>query len=685
MIPSRPPRRPICFLRTTLISLLLLGGAILAVGRTFFNFTNADFATYHSLMAEANPTLANKVEREPYTAIQQQQNVRKDVFFSKGSERLHFLLSSQDVNVILDHRHGDTALSEELSGVKAFAQQELVYVDAEGRSVSKEHPNSIPKQKVCFGSAEKAFISYNKKTFSAEQVHGIAYEAPGHALTMELDENQIANPIFSLDAKYADYDGKQFTLQGAVRLDHSFGSAVGEKLIMKLMLREGSGLFDTVLLKNDVVFTFNTKGILKCQRAEFDYAAQRGRFYGHTANDPFVLFQSAVTENTPKQAFIDLKSRSMQLTLKKDPESRIDTLSANGDVSIDYSGEMSAYADRALYQYSLDGNNAQSLQNLPGIITLQTNHSGNACSIINPNGDQLVGSSISMDTNRRLLHVYDPKGTIQASASNIFEPKPTKEMLIPHSSSIELQADHLLWDISRDLLTLQGNAVVSHSDMGTFKSDRELRMYYSGVKGKKQLRSIESDGHSILCHKEAPKQYCHWLTCDGKMIVDHEKMQVLLQSPLDLQGKTYTGKQVFYYDHLGEVQADRATIYYQNSGGKLTVSKLTLEGNVYIVDHKGMLDANGGENKPLHYALADFVEYTPHNKQMYLNSQSGQRVLFYDKINQLQVSAPALRITRDQQTKKEAVKGYGDVRFHLLNTELEKLFRGREHDKGEHG
>lgn len=677
---SRPPRRPICFLRTLFISLFLLAGVIFGVAYVFFNFSEDDITTYHSLMAEANPTLANKVEKSPYTATQQQQNVRKDVFFSKGSDRLHFVLSSEDSNVILDHKHGNTALFEELDGVRAYAQQELLYVDEHGNRVPKEHANAILKQKVFFGSAEKAFVSYNKITFQAEQVHGVAYEAPGHELVLNTDESQIAEPIFSLEAKRAGYDGKQFMLEGNVRVDHALGSALGDQLIVKPMLRENSSVFDTFILKDNVLFTLKNKGILLCQRAEFDYAAQCGRFYGGSLRDPFVLFRSTVPNDTPehKTPSIELKSRSMEMFLSKESKgfskNSIKTLQANDEVSIDYSGEMRAYADQALYQYSLDGYSVLSLQSLPGIITLSSNNPSNACRIINPNGDQLVGSSISIDTNLRHMHVSDPVGTMQASASNLFSPKLSKEMLLPHSSNIQMKSDHLLWDFSQDLLVLQGNAVVDHSDMGTFKSDREVRIYYSGGNGKKQLRAIESDGRSVICHQDVDKQDCHWLICNGNMRVDHHKMEVLLQSPIDPQGNTCAGKQVFYYDNLGEVQADKATIYYQNIGEKLAVSRLTLEGNVYIVDHKGM-KADGGENKPLHYALADFVEYTPNNRQMYLGSRNGRRVLFYDKINQLQVSAPALRITRDQQTKKEAIKGFGDVRFNFLNAELEQLLK----------
>lgn len=678
---SRPPRKPICFLRTTLVSLLLLSGAIFGAAYAFFNFSDDAMAAYHHLMAEANPRLANKIERDPYTATQQQQNVRKDFFLSKASDRLHFVVSSQDSNVILDHKHGNTALFEELSGVKLHAQHELFCINPEGRRVSKDEEEAILRQKIFFGSAEKAFVSYNKNSFQAEKIHGAAYEAPGHDLVLDVEESLSAEPIFNIDANRVNYDGKQCTLEGDVRIDHALGSAAGDVFVMKPTLNETGGMFDSFILKDDVYFTFKDKGIVLCQRAEFDAAALHGRFYGNSKRAPFVLFKSSVSDGPPEQMppSIEIKSHSMQMTLmKKNHETSknaIKSLQANEEVSIDYAGEMCAYADQALYQHSLDGyDDTLSLQSLPGLITLSSLHPDHTCRIVNANEDQLIGSSMSLDTNLRRMHVVDPVGLLQASASNLFLPNLSKEMLMPHHSTIRMKSDRLFWDFSSELFILEGNAVVDHSDMGTFKCDREVRILYSGEKGKKQLRSIESRGHSVICHQDFSKQESRWLICNGTMRIDHEKMEVLLQSPFDFQGNVSAGKQVFYYDALGEVQADKATIYYRNVEGKLAIDKLTLEGNVYIVDHKGMKSA-GGENKPLHYALADFAEYTPHNNQMFLNSRQGRRVLFYDKTNQLQVSAPALRITRDQQTKKDAVKGFGDVRFHFLNAELELLLK----------
>lgn len=674
---TRPKRRSMCFLRALIFSLFTLLSIIVAVCYAFFHFTDEDIVAYHHLMLEANPRLANKIERAPYVATQLQQNVRKDLFISKGTDRLHFLVTSQDVNLTLDHQHRNTNLLEELTDVKVFAQHELLHVDKNGSSVSPESEEAILKQKICFGSADRAFLSYSKKNIHAEGVHGIAYEAPGHALELDFEKNPEVTSALAFDAKYADFDGNQLMLKEGVHIDHALGTLTGNSLIMKPLEPGSKCLFDTFLMKGDVVYSGTNQAVLKCDQAEYSLPAQRAHFEADAQMDSFVLFQSPLSESkaTAPLDLITVQSRSMQVNLRKgDSECPVETLTAQRDVSIHYADKISAFADRAEYQHGLDGyNELHSLKKMPGKVTLTNDFSGTRCHIVHLNEDQLSGSLICIDTNRQQMLVDNPEGFMQTSVTNLFQSNLTREMLFPSSATIQTKADRLLWDFLQNILTLQGNAVVTHSGIGTVNCDREARLYYSEGGGKKQLRRIESDGHTVLRHHSLSDQTSHWLVCDGKMVVDHESMQVHLQKAQSLHGGP--SKQIFYYDPLGEVQADKAVIYYQNLNGKLEMSKLLLEGNVYIVDHKGMREMANEESKPLHYVLADFVDYTPSNKQMYLSSKNGGRVLFYDKINQLQVSAPALTVTRDQNTKKETVKGFGDVRFHFLNNELEQLLK----------
>ena len=68
------------------------------------------------------------------------------------------------------------------------------------------------------------------------------------------------------------------------------------------------------------------------------------------------------------------------------------------------------------------------------------------------------------------------------------------------------------------------------------------------------------------------------------------------------------------------------------------------------------------------YALADHVEFFPDEKVMLF--ESNERVLFYDREKQMQLSAKKVRAHRGIE---DEVRGYGDVRFCFGAEELDKF------------
>lgn len=447
-------QRSYYFLRTALVLGILLVGLTTGLGFTVFRTGKEDFAAYHALMLEANPSHGDKSAKQSYSATQQQHQIRKDIFFVKDKGRQHLYLTSRDINLVLDQRAGVTDLTEELSDVKCLLQQECFYGDAEGHPVAKETAQATPWQKIYRAKAEHASFSYWDKTFKAVKVSLVDFDAPGHKLCPEVEETHSS---MTIEASSADYNGTTLSLKGSVRLTHPQGSMAADE----------------------------------------------------------VFIEEVKTKLSPSR---------------------------------------------------------------------------NA------------------------------------------------------------------------LVNLKGAIEVNHKDLGTLTNNREVQIYLSENKGKREIQRIEGDGYTYLSHVEPEKHRSHHLVCDGKMVADHEKGIVTFERSND-------GKQVFFYDTLGEAQADKITIYYQG----MVATKVLLQGNVYLVDHKDLDQKNEGKQEPLHYALADTVEYTPSSREILLSANSGGRVLFYDKINKLQVSSSALKVFRDQITQKETIKGLGDVRFHFLEGEFEQL------------
>lgn len=661
------------FLPTAMVSLVTLILLAYGVGHQIFHATPEDFNLYKSLMAEANPNLVNQTEKAAYTATQKQQSVRKDIYFSKGLDRLHFLLACSDVNAIFDHQSGKTELMEELTDVRFLAQQELFYADsANGRHLQKEDPLAFPWQKIYRGSAHKVFFSYKKWTFTADKLQIVEYEIPGHEIFVETEEKPFSELLMSLEALKASYNGESVHFEDEVRFDHPLGLLLSDEAVLSPNVGSKS-LFETILLKKNVTFAFKNQGILTCQRALFNTKTLKGHFSGNKKSDLFVTYMNY---NINRGSPISFKSHTMDLSLTRaspehDAADCLEKLIAKGEVDIDYCGECYLTADRAVYHRDTVGQNALSLHQLPGKITLDApEKEDKLCHLISQNGDHLTGSKVEIDTNQRKVHVIDSKGVFNyegASASD----SPSSP---PPQSTLDITASHLLWDLSRDMLSLKEDVELKHDPIGTFQSDQELKIYYTKNKGQNQLRAIESEGNIILRYEDALKKQSHWILCHGKMIVDHEQMVVTFQSFTDSMGKVNQEKQVFFYDQLGEIQADKMTIFYEQVEGKPIARKVKLEGNVFMLDHKKAEDVNNNERPFIHYAISDVVEYTLGDRETHLYaSEEGHRVLFYDKINHLQISAPALKIIRDQETKKESIKGIGDVRFHFLDSELEQL------------
>lgn len=669
---EKPPlrRKKTCFLGMSIVSLTFLVMLIGGVGYYIAHATPEDFSHYHELMAEANPTHGHQKQMISYTATQQQQCVRKDIHFSKGLNRLHFLLACQEAHVIFDHQSGKTELMEELTDVNCLAQQELFYADAAtGNYLAKDDPLATPWQKIYRGTADKAFFSYKNWTFKAHNMRLVEYTTPGHALLIDAEEVPFSQLSLSLEALQAHYDGKKLFLDEEVRFEHPIGSLFAGRAVMSPAV-QSKELLESIKLKNDVILDLKEQGTLTSQKALFHFNTLQARFYGSSEKNPAVLYTS---QGVGRQFPISFKSHTIDLTLAKDlaaaPKTRLETLTAEGDVAIDYGGDLYLSADKAHYTYATEGQNALSFRRLPGKIALNSTGKDKLCHVVNPQGDHLTGTAIEIDTNQRKVDVSDARGIFTHTHIS------ASKLLVPAQplATLEVEARQLTWDLSRDLLLLKGDIVLNHSVIGTFQSDRELRIYYAGIKGQRQLRAIESEGHLVLRSDDEGKKQAHWLVCDGKMRVDHEAMTLTFQSYSDAHGKVSQNKQVLFYDHLGEIQADKITITYLQVEGKYLASKVRLEGNVFMVDHKAGQDSSASARPFVHYAIADFIDYTPADKQMHLYSEKGRRVLFYDKINHLQVSAPALKVSRDLQTKKESVKGIGDVRFNFLDSELEQL------------
>jgi hypothetical protein len=128
---------------------------------------------------------------------------------------------------------------------------------------------------------------------------------------------------------------------------------------------------------------------------------------------------------------------------------------------------------------------------------------------------------------------------------------------------------------------------------------------------------------------------------------------------------------VYFEDSGGDMYADHVQISYEWNNQQLIPTKIILNGNIKLMNR---FDGHSQQiNSILHYAMADQVEYFPHLQKVILSGQNGHRVLFFDKVNNVQISAPAIKIQKNKEDNKFSVQGIGDVRFTFIETELSQF------------
>lgn len=169
------------------------------------------------------------------------------------------------------------------------------------------------------------------------------------------------------------------------------------------------------------------------------------------------------------------------------------------------------------------------------------------------------------------------------------------------------------------------------------------------------LKEIRCAGPSVLSHVDLAKKKSYRIVTPGEIVVDNDAKITTLNRSEE--------SQVHYTDLFGEIFADRVTILYEQGDKGLRIKNILMEGKVFMA-HSLPSEIERS------YAYADRAEYFPETFEMVLE---GDRVLVFDKINQVEVSAPRIRVRRDQATKKETIQGEGDVRFTLDEKEFQAL------------
>lgn len=252
--------------------------------------------------------------------------------------------------------------------------------------------------------------------------------------------------------------------------------------------------------------------------------------------------------------------------------------------------------------------------------------------------------------NCKLSHHDD---LIEAERAELFPNTSTAVLMeakgVLNPRGMKFSCKKMTWENEPHQLTLQGDVSVSDEELGTLHCDEQVELYQKQQEGKWILSSMVAKGKT-----ELTTRFKQLLICYGQMRLDQERLLLTLESPQNYPIE-------YFHDEM-KLCSDHAELSYSND---YDPEKLQLSGNVQL-----QIEGSGSR-----CAKADQFVYLPAEEKMVLSSKNGGNVLFWDKDQDLSISAREVHIARVDQ--KEIVKGVGNVRFAFSSSEnelLKKLF-----------
>lgn len=488
--------------------------------------------------------------------------------------------------------------------------------------------------------------------------------------TLQSQESSIVEKDDSMivDSGEAQYNGKEIILVGQVVVQHSLGQISARHLsVQPAINQEKKNKFGFLKISDDVHVEFKGGGTLDCQQAEIDYSKMHGIFLGNSSR-PDVTYlntEEEKEENQKARIPFELKSSQMTLELIREPASPhlsaaktlVKQIEADQQVRVYYNRDFLLLADHALYEHIPDKQSSS----MAGLLTLTVSGNFPACKMTNLNGDRLSAHMIKVNTVERKLWLSQPTGIIYMRR----EAHPTQ--------TLEFSAKELVWDDQQQNLLLKGQINMIQNEILHVHTDHELSISQILSNGKRTLQYLKAPQSTQISYADIQNENSHKIYCPGSLFIDHERQEMVLQGLMNLSEgqRGEESEQVHIEDVAGEMYADQVHIHYTWEDQQLVLLKMILEGNVRLMNRfGGYLEEVGSI---LHYALADHVEFFPKEQEMVLTSVSGNRVLFFDKVNNVQMSAPSLKVRHDVVTKKDVIQGVGDVRFTFIEKEFEQL------------
>jgi hypothetical protein len=300
---------------------------------------------------------------------------------------------------------------------------------------------------------------------------------------------------------------------------------------------------------------------------------------------------------------------------------------AQDAVQFEYDQKYTLYADTALFRKFQNHLSATCNEGRKCKLTYEANH--------------IEAEKMDLDLISSELSMLHPQGTLHSLISQ---------------TNANFSANTLIWNHLSNTLFLKGKAHFTDPSLGDVFSENEIQL----VQTDKQLSSIKTQGKTTINYLNS-----HKLTCFGTIDLNQKKLQATILSPL-VDGLTPQNLQLSYQEDQVTVFADTGHIEYTALNNTFQPLSLSLKGNVHLLSH----DAT----KAVSYGITDRLNYSPTTRTFILSADPGKKVIFINEDDNICLSAQEVHITEDPSTKKQTVKGIGNVQL-TLSSEEEALMQ----------
>ncbi len=444
-----------------------------------------------------------------------------------------------------------------------------------------------------------------------------------------------------VSARTVDYDGSRVNLDGDVLIDHEMGKMSAlEAYFYRLPDEEED--FSILRLEGNVHIALPDGALLRCDIAEFNGTKKTGTF---TNKSGLVNYSTHAMSSGGKSSPLKVEGKQMRVRMGK----QLQELGVEREVCVHYNNKLTAKSDKLWFEPKEGQKGSCGTFHME----MQDDHQ---CEVDTENGDHI---------NARKIHLHTENESISFDEAD-------GDMCLRNGEHLYFRSEKLDWTEKKQHLTMKGKVLVHQKSMGKLTSDRSLEVDLENGEMGKQLKKMKTLGKTILSYIDEETGENTTVICYGEVLVDHKNLKTTLSSP-KINGKVPANKRVTYRDRTGHVTADEIILWYHDSEPRPTLARLELSGDVYMLNDAPW---NPSDDKQVRqYALAERVEYDPATRIAKLASKAPARVLFFDEIKNFQVSAPSLEAWRDGTSGKEAVRGHGDVRFSLIESEIEQMER----------